>query len=324
MPSPYEIGHANMPRVSAVIPTFGRPELLKRAVDSVLAQTMAEVEVIVVIDGHDPETLAYLDAETDPRLRYIAHDSKRGAGQTRDTGADAARAHWVAFLDDDDEWLPEKLEHQLALAPADGRAVLMTRSRVVTPQGEFIRPLALYDGSLPVDEWLFDRTTWLSGGQSFVQTSSLMFPKAMFDTLRFRDTHQHEEWELVIRAVKQLGYPLLTAPGALVIHYAGQPRPRLSHSYTWKVSVEWARGLKDYFTPKGYSGFILSHVGQSAAKLGQYDALLPLVRESFRAGRPTLRQLFRYAVCWAVPVPVLLRLRAMVQGERKRIRSGQS
>jgi glycosyltransferase involved in cell wall biosynthesis len=321
MPLENEIEYANMPRVSAVIPTFGRPVLLKRAVDSVLAQTMADVEVIVVIDGHDPDTLAYLDGVADPRVRYIAHDRQRGAGQTRDTGADAARAEWVAFLDDDDEWLPQKLEQQLALVPPDGRAVLMTQSLVVTPQGEFVRPLSVYDGTLPIDEWLFDRKTWLSGGQSFLQTSSLMFPKAMFDTLRFRDTHQHEEWELVIRAVKQLHYPLLTAQGALVIHYAGQPRPRLSHSYTWRVSVEWARGLKDYFTPIGYSGFILSHVGQSSAKLGQYEAMLPLIRESFSGGRPTLRQLFRYAVCWAVPIRILLRLRAITQGERTRIRA---
>ena len=284
--------------------------------DSVLVQTLSDLELIVVIDGDDPATVAYLQGVADPRLRYIAHESKRGAGQTRDTGADAGLGKWVSFLDDDDEWLPTKLEKQLALAPKDGRAVLMTLSHVVTPEGDFIRPLTPYDGRQPVDEWIFDRTSWFKGGMTFLQTSSITVPKMMFDTLHYRDTKQHEEWELVIRAVKQLGYSLLTANEPLVVHYAGQPRPSLSKTYTWEKSIAWIEEMKAFVTPRAYSGFLLSHVGQNSANVGEYSAILPLLRAAFAGGKPSPQQLFRFALCWIVPRGLRRNLRAKLQGER--------
>jgi glycosyltransferase involved in cell wall biosynthesis len=299
-------------RVSVVIPTFGRPELLARAVTSVLAQTMADLECIVVIDGHDPATLARLATIADPRLRHIAREAKGGAGRARDTGADAAVADWVAFLDDDDEWLPTKLERQLAIAPADGRAVVMTLSHVVTPEGAFVRPVAPYDGSRPIDEWLFDRTTWLSGGLSFLQTSSLMIPRALFATHRFELT-QHEEWRLVIRAIKEAGYRLLTVLEPLTIHYAGQPRRTLSHEQTWSASLAWADAMGDLLTPRAHAGFVLAHIGQNCANIGDYRAAPTLVRHAYASGRPTGKQLFRFVLNYLLPRTLRRRARAALQ-----------
>lgn len=305
-----------MPQVSVVIPTFGRPELLTRAVRSVLAQTMSDLEVIVVNDGVDPPTIAALEAIGDPRLRWIAHGQQRGAGQTRDTGADAALGEWVAFLDDDDEWLPEKLEKQLAVAPVGKPAVLMTLSHVVTPVGSFVRPGDPYRSEQPFDEWLFDRRSWWKGGETFLQTSSIMMPRVMFETLHFRDTKQHEEWELVIRAVKQLGYALITAPEPLVIHYVGQPRPSLSKTYTWKRSIEWIDGMSDLVTPRAYAGFCLTSVGQAAANSGDYSAFVPLLSAAFKHGRPTARQMNAYLFAWLLPMGFRRRLRARLQGSK--------
>ena len=305
------------PRVSVVIPTCGRPAMLLRAIRTVLDQTMHDIELIVVIDGEDPATLEALATVGDPRLRWIAHDRKRGAGQTRDTGADAARGNWVAFLDDDDEWLPRKLERQLASAPVEP-AVLMTLSRVVTPGGDFIRPADPYTGQEPIDEWLFDRRTWLRGA-GFLQTSSLMMPRMMFDQLRFRDTRQHEEWELVLRAVKQLGYRLITVPEPLVIHYLGDPRASLSKTYTWGRSLEWIDGLGDLVTARARSGFSLTVVGRSAANNREWSALAPLLRHAFAHGRPTARQIFAFTLAWAAPMRLRRRLRRMLQGERSKI-----
>lgn len=305
-----------MPKVSVVIPTFGRPELLKRAIDSVLAQTMSDLEVIVVNDGDDPPTIAVLKSIADSRLRYIVHETNKGAGFARDTGADASLGEWVAFLDDDDEWLPEKLEKQLAAAPVNRPAILMTLSHVVTPEGTFVRPAKPYRGDRPIDEWIFDRTTWLKGGLNFLQTSSLMVPRQVFDKLHFRDT-MHEEWELVIRSVKQYGYALATAPEPLVIHYVGQPRPSLSKTQTWDRSIKWAASMIDLMTPRAYSGFLLTSVGQSAANRGQYAAFLPLLRLAFANGKPTAKQLFRYIMCWLIPRGLRKKARAQLQGSKQ-------
>src|ERR1044071_7690025 len=98
------------PDVSVVIPTLRRPALVTRAVGSVLAQTIENIEVIVVVDGPDEDTRSALAAITDPRLRVIQLSTQGGAPHARNSGVAEARARWTALLDDDDEWLPRKLE----------------------------------------------------------------------------------------------------------------------------------------------------------------------------------------------------------------------
>lgn len=305
-----------MPLVSVVIPTFGRPDLVRRAVDTVLAQTMTDLEVIVVVDGDDPPTQAALGAISDPRLRVIVQPTKGGAARTRDAGALAATGDWVAFLDDDDEWLPEKLERQLAVAPS-GPVILMARSRVVTPTGTFVRPSDAYEGPEPIDEWLFDRRHWLKGGPGFLQTSSLMMPRALFDRLLFRDTRQHEEWELVIRACKELGYALVTAPEPSVIHYDGFAGASLSKSYTWRRSLEWANDMGSLLTRRAYAGFLLVTVARALAAYGGDRAgFVALLRAAVRRGRPTARQMFAFAMLVGVPDGARRRLRARAEAAR--------
>src|SRR5260370_31394882 len=101
--------------VSAVIPTRGRPELLLRAVRSVLAQTLREIEAVVVIDGQDPATERVIEmlAREDGRVRVIALATSIGGSAARNRVVHETSGQWIAFLDDDDEWMPGKLEGQL-------------------------------------------------------------------------------------------------------------------------------------------------------------------------------------------------------------------
>ena len=102
-----------MPEVSVVIPTIGRPALVVRAVESVLAQTLRDLEVIVVVDGPDPETAAALASIADARMKVLSNQVPLRVGPTRNRGVGQATAPWIAFLDDDDAWLPTKLEKRL-------------------------------------------------------------------------------------------------------------------------------------------------------------------------------------------------------------------
>lgn len=111
-----------MPEVSVVIPTYDRAGTILRAVRSALGQTHRDLEVVVVDDGGSDRTPELLAALGDPRLRLLRHDRNRGAAAARNTGIAAACGPFVAFLDSDDEWLPRKLEVQLAAlraAPAE-------------------------------------------------------------------------------------------------------------------------------------------------------------------------------------------------------------
>lgn len=105
------------PIVSVIIPTFNRAAMLPRAIDSVIAQTVETWEIIVVDDGSTDDTSEVVQAyqcELGDRLLHIPQ-SNRGASAARNVGIDAASRTFVAFLDSDDEYLPTKLERQLAL-----------------------------------------------------------------------------------------------------------------------------------------------------------------------------------------------------------------
>ena len=101
------------PAVSVVIPTYNRARLVCRAIDSALAATATGDEIIVVDDGSTDGTEAALAAYRG-RIRYVKADH-RGAGVARNRGVSEARGPLIAFLDSDDEWMPDKLELQRTL-----------------------------------------------------------------------------------------------------------------------------------------------------------------------------------------------------------------
>ena len=105
--------------VSVIIPTYLRPEYLGRALDCILAQTYQNLDIIVV-DDNEPDSEARLKTEgtmegylKDPRIRYIKNKKNMGGSAARNVGIEAARGEYLAFLDDDDTYYPEKIEKQL-------------------------------------------------------------------------------------------------------------------------------------------------------------------------------------------------------------------
>lgn len=101
------------PKVSVILPTWNRLPLLRRAVDSVLAQTCRDFELIVADDGSTDGTRAYLESIGDPRVRPIRLGHRGDLTSARSAGLRHAHGEWVAFLDSDDLWLREKLSLQL-------------------------------------------------------------------------------------------------------------------------------------------------------------------------------------------------------------------
>ena len=110
------------PRVSVVIPTRNRAEWLPRAVAGVLAQTWTDFELLIV-DRSTDETPAVIARFADRRIRSFRHERNMGQSKALNTGIKHARGEYVAFLDDDDEWLPGKLAAQVALLDAAPPAV---------------------------------------------------------------------------------------------------------------------------------------------------------------------------------------------------------
>ncbi len=107
-----------IPQIGIVIPVHNRESLIVRAIRSIQAQTFTQYEILVVDDVSTDNTRERVLelANKDPRIRLIRHAVNKGPSGARNTGTQATRARWVAFLDSDDEWHPEKLQQQMNVA----------------------------------------------------------------------------------------------------------------------------------------------------------------------------------------------------------------
>ncbi|MFH1657314.1 MAG: glycosyltransferase family 2 protein [bacterium] len=105
------------PKVSVIIPTYNREKLLPRAIQSVLSQTYSNWELIVVDDGSTDNTKEIMEEfqRKDKRIKYIWQENFGGVSKPINTGLKASQGDYIALLEDDDEWLPEKLERQLEI-----------------------------------------------------------------------------------------------------------------------------------------------------------------------------------------------------------------
>lgn len=101
------------PSVSVIIPTHNRCDMLRNAIQSVLDQTYRDLEIVVIDDASNDKTGEIVENFNDERIRYIRHTENKGGSASRNTGISCARGRYIGFLDDDDEWLPTKLELQI-------------------------------------------------------------------------------------------------------------------------------------------------------------------------------------------------------------------
>ena len=102
-----------MSLVSVIIPTYNRAHLIKRAIQSVLNQTVSDFELIIVDDGSDDDTASVVGSCIDDRIIYVKQKQNRGQNAARNKGLERATGYYIAFLDSDDEWMPLMLEKQI-------------------------------------------------------------------------------------------------------------------------------------------------------------------------------------------------------------------
>ena len=105
----------HLPEISIIIPTYNYGRFIGRALNSVLSQSYQDYEIIVVDDASTDDTKNIISQYTDKRIRYIRHDINRGPSAARNTGIKSSKGEFIAFLDSDDEWEPDKLYHQINL-----------------------------------------------------------------------------------------------------------------------------------------------------------------------------------------------------------------
>lgn len=192
------------PTVSVVLPTFNRKDSIRASINSVLTQSFADLELIVVDDGSKEDIKSVLDIIADPRLKYIRRERNGGAAAARNTGIAAATGRFIAFQDSDDLWLPRKLEWQLDLfagLPVDFGIV--TSSRILYGRDE---NFVFGADKVCVVPALRERPRGMDQVGAMLHDNRLSLPCALFrrdvlPTAGWFDTcaAANEDWEFAVR-----------------------------------------------------------------------------------------------------------------------------
>ena len=200
-----------LPVASVVIPCHNRPDALRRAVNSVLGQTMRDLEVIVVDDASTDATGEV--TFRDRRVRQVRHAVNRGPAAARNTGFAEARGAFVAVLDSDDEWLPRKLEAQIAALGKNAEACVCGYVEI-SEQGE--RQIIPDTG----EDWR-RRLHWrseIAAGSTPLVRREFLGSRELDERLRLL-----EDWEWLLRIAQAT--EIVTVPEILVHKHEGDRRP---------------------------------------------------------------------------------------------------
>ena len=307
--------------VSVVIPTRNRPQLVKRAVNSVRAQTLQELEIIVVIDGEDRATLKTLAAIAEPRLQIVRLPESKGGGGARNVGVARARGEWIAFLDDDDQWFPTKLEQQLAVATTSSHSYPIISCYVIakTPKGEFTYPLRLPTAGEHLSEYLLARSGWYFG-EGLIQTSTIFTAKKLLQQVPFsEDLPKHQDWDWILRAYLLPGVGITFVTETLATWYVWEQRQSTSSKSNWRNSLTWIDANRHLITPKAYSSFLITQVAPQAASERQWQLFGQLLQKAIRFGKFNPKDLSLYLAMWLVPRELRRFLKTLIYSFKPKI-----
>lgn len=239
------------PAISVVIPAFNRGYVIDKAIASVLNQTFKDYEIIVVDDGSTDNTQDVVKNINDERIRYL-YQNNGGGSKARNTGIDAARGKYIAFLDSDDVFLPHHLENAFPVLESGND--ICTYTQVIVDRGQgvnFLKPPRGIRRNEDISEYLMcDR--------GFVPTISLIIPQKLAQQVKYDEKIKAgQDTDFAIRLVKAgAQLKMMPEPGAIWndkfnssrISSRGDPTQR----YAWLVDLGSMVTKKAFFADRGW------------------------------------------------------------------------
>jgi glycosyltransferase involved in cell wall biosynthesis len=279
-----------LPGVSVVIPTVGR-STVRAAVLSALDQKCPPLEVIVVVDTTEG-TLPSVLGEIADSIRVL-FTGGIGASGARMRGVAESRGQFIAFLDDDDTWAPEKLELQLAELQAalatQRHALVSCRFAVINGDGKRLTalPSRMPSPQERLASYLFRRTS-ISIGEGVLATPTLLCDRELLDLEPLdSELSLHEDWDWQLRVGERHDVAIRMCPDVLVNVGVTDPRS-LSRSADWSASLSWLERESARLTARERGDFLLCHTATIAFRSGSRRGGIIAAAQAVRSGRPGL------------------------------------
>ena len=246
------------PLVSVIIPTYNRANVIQRSISSAIKQSYQKIEIIIVDDASNDDTAQIIQQINDTRIIYICHQINLGGSEARNTGIKNAQGKFIAFLDSDDVWLLDKLQHQLAIISQQK----CQDNLVCYTQFQKSSQIFYQRSILPAKGKQEQETTpeyfWLSGGEML--TSTLLVSRTLASRTLFQTgLVKHQDLDFVIRLEKQ-GAKFIFIPQVLAI-WQNEPRcDRISRQVNYQVSLDWIEQYRQHISESVYQGFLLKEI----------------------------------------------------------------
>ena len=222
--------------VTAVITTHNRSILLGRAIESVLSQTYPAIECIVVDDNSDDDTAEVCSAFDKVQYIHIGAEESRGGNYARNKGIKAAKGKYLAFLDDDDYWLPEKIQKQVALIEQSKAKVIYCGRRNENVENDRIR----YSYNIPVKEYSGDLNRKIFSAIPTTTSALLVDKDTLIKAGSFDENLKFwQEYDLMIRLSQVTEFDFVEEPLLVYSIDQGDTQRLTNKYYPWKTAVKY-------------------------------------------------------------------------------------
>ena len=199
--------HESLPLISVIMPAYQAEAYIETAIRSVMAQTYPNWELLVLDDGSRDGTASIVQAlaSEDARVRYLPNPGNMGVAKTRNRGLDLAQGEYVALLDSDDLWLPEKLSCQLELLQREKADLVCCSYAIIDGQGSPIKRDCLVQPRIAYRQLLKENT---------IGCSTVLFTRQILQRYRFREDFYHEDYTLWLQLLRD-GHTVVGCPEVL-------------------------------------------------------------------------------------------------------------
>jgi teichuronic acid biosynthesis glycosyltransferase TuaG len=246
--------------VSVIMPAYNCEKYVVEAINSVLAQTYKNWELLVLDDGSKDNTLQIIEefSQKDSRIKALPNGKNMGVSATRNRGIELASCDWIAFLDSDDMWEPLKLEKQFEVVENKSAEFLFTGSSYINEVGE------PFKGIFEVPEKITYRRL---RNQNVISCSSVLVKKKYFENIKMEKDEMHEDYAVWLRILK-LGVTAYGVNEPLLIYRISRNSKSGNKIKTVKMTYKVFRFVG--INPIGSAYFMIRHV---LASVGKYKGI---------------------------------------------------
>lgn len=218
--------------VSIIMPSYNTGKYIEDSIRSVLAQTHENWELIIVDDCSTDDTHSIVAAFADPRIRFLEKEVNSGAAESRNWGLREAKGKWIAFLDSDDTWEPEKLEKQIAFMEQNGYKFTCTDYRIQL-NGEWLPYIYTSPNKI---------TPFMMKNYCYFSTITVMYDREYVGLIQIENVRKNNDYAMWLRIIEKAPcYRLPECLSAYIKHEgsisSGSKLKLIKHHYImWRVA----------------------------------------------------------------------------------------